>query len=577
MDFWSTVGTDIKQSEVRPLIEQNAPLEHIMEQPTFLDEFYSQHDYIIAYVTRPDILQQLVILVTMTKVGDPNLYLRACHLAFHAFMILAAQNPTIQVVLYERTELLAQFFAIGQKSSQEALTAQGYLYGAVRNWISLSNTSAESFIKVLIKHSDAFVLPLVHNPTAPNTAILKELLSSEQESLRKYKISIFDYIIYFFMNEKFEDDLLVKDEDAFRNIFDVFHFLGSENVIFEYKQAYVAKLFVVNNIKRPKFREELVTLRICILNYLAKIGQVTTCPLDSALLSEYANYPAGPKRTSFLQELLGFLKAVSNRLEFQEKLSAAFFVFLIELVKNMPRNDVIHCLVFSIFENCAAWLGTNEESLTTVGIFLLEIGKKSSLPSQEGKKSPANQISLNFVNRLLEKLNLDKIRNEQLKGELLKLKSACAQVFKRLFTDSGTDQSVVTGKSSVRFNLRNDFGLFGADATEDVDFTNSFEASLFVRNSPPQFDNSSQHSGSRLSGSLLSEGEAGPRSRLSTEGGGFQPHASNYANEEHLADQFMRKQSAPMGRDKVGDPFAVQPDPKFRSSNDFDPFKQFNG
>jgi len=513
MDFWTTYGGEIKHSEINNLIKNNAPLETLFEQPTFLDEFYSQQSYLIDYLSQPDIVRRLVAYITDVDDFYGKSYTKDCHYPFYAFTIFSNCNVKISEVLFNSEELMTRLMQVGSKDHDQFITSQGYLFGMIKNWLAPTNPQLEVFIRILKNNSEKYVLPLVQNFSRSNAEIIKEILSSSVENFQAYQSSVFDYLIYFYLNEKFNRALVTANPEIFQNIFAVFKYLTDESIKFEYKKNYIPKLFVVKNIKYREFAYELVYFRLVILNYLAKTMQIQSCPIDFAFMNLYKSFSTRIQQVTFLIIASNFLRLLSANKEFEGNLSVEFLEYLFEALKFAPTNDILHFNVAAILQNIGAWINSSQQTLAIVCSFIVGSNNFAAAQSSSNNNRYKNPsyFSSHFLSKILDRLVIEKLPDERQRTQMNQIKSAYLKNFKKLCFD-GVNESVISlKKPTVKFDIDNEFELFGSQqAKESHDgIRNSFEPTKSYRGSvkPELFETFSMFDNNKLGGPLLTKSD----------------------------------------------------------------------
>lgn len=568
MDFWTTYGGEIKHSEINNLIKSNATLETLFEQPTFLDEFYSQQAYLIDYLSQPDVVRKLVSYITEVDDFYGKSYTKACHYPFYAFTIFSNCNVKVTDVLFNSEEMMTKLMQVGSKDHDQFITSQGYLFGMIKNWLTPTNPQLDTFIRILKNNSEKYVLPLVQNFCRSNAEIIKEILSSNVENFQTYQSSVFDYLIYFYLNEKFNRALATANPEIFQNLFAVFKYLTDESVKFEYKKNYISKLFLVKNIKYREFAYELIYFRLVILNYLAKTMQVQSCAIDFEFMNSYKNFATRVQQVSFLIVASNFFRLLSANKEFESCLSVEFLEFLFEALKFAPTNDILHFNVATILQNISSWINSSQQTLTIVCSFVVGSNNMATAQSSSNNNKYKNPsyFSSHFLSKILDRLAIEKLGDERQRSQMNQLKSAYLKNFKKLCFD-GVNESVISlKKPTVKFDIDNEFELFGSQqAKESHDgIRNSFEPTKSYRGSikPELFETFSMFDNNKLGGSLLTKSDT-------------------FAN----TNVFAKANSVAMSKSPKDRVASVSGNPKnnlFESVNDipaqinFDPFAQFN-
>jgi hypothetical protein len=514
MDFWSTYGGEIKHSEINSLIKNNASLETLFEQPTFLDEFYSQQAYLIEYLSRPEVVRQLVSYITEVDDFNGKSYTTACHFPFYAFTIFSNCNVKVTEVLFGSEELLSQLMQVGSKDHDQYITSQGYLFGMIKNWLAPTNPLLETFVRILKNNSERYVLPLVQNFFRSNSEIIKEILSSNVENFQAYQSSVFDYLIYFYLNEKFNRALVTANPEIFQNLFAVFKYLTDESIKFEYKKNYISKLFLVKNIKYREFAYELVYFRLVILNYLAKTMQVQSCAIDFGFMNLYKSFSLRSQQITFLVVASNLLRLLSANKEFEGCFSIETLEYLFDVLKFAPSNDILHFNVATILQNMSGWINSSPQNLAIVCSFVVGSNNFAAAQSSSNNnkyKNPA-YLSTHFLSKILDRLAIERLGDEKQRNQMNQLKSAYFKNFKKLCFD-GVNESVISlKKPTIKFDIDNEFELFGSQQAKDSHdgIRNSFEPTKAYRGSvkPELFETFSMFDNNKLGNSLLAKSDS---------------------------------------------------------------------
>jgi hypothetical protein len=466
MDFWTAYGGDIKHSEINNLIKDGTPLETLFEQPTFLDEFYSQQSYLVEYLSRLDVVQKLVSYITEVDDFEKNSYTSACHYPFYAFTIFSNCNVKITEILYNNEELLSDLLFVGSKNPDQYITSQGYLFGMVKNWLAPTNPLADTFIKILKSQSEKFVLPLIHHLCRSNAEIIKEILSSNAENFHDYQASIFEYVIYFYLNEKFDADFVEANSEVFQNLFSIFKFLTEESIKFEYKKNYIQKLFYIKCIKNQDLLFELSYFRVIVLNYLAKTKQIKSQVIDIVFANQYNNFELRSQRIAYLVSILSFYRLLSANPEFLEFVKIEFVEFLVGLLRFAPKNDILHFNLVSTLTNISGWINSNPQALFNTCSFIFN--EHSLIASQPDRKQVGPSfISTHFLGKILDKLDVERLADPRLKYQINQLKQLYTQIFKKLCFEGVNESAISLKRANIKLDIDNEFELFGSQQAKE--------------------------------------------------------------------------------------------------------------
>lgn len=76
-------------------------------------------------------------------------------------------------------------------------------------------------MKILKENAEFYIFPLVKNLNKANTEIVKDILGSSNEKLKKLQLCIFEFLLFYFLNEQFTWEHV---EEKFANLIDIFRF-----------------------------------------------------------------------------------------------------------------------------------------------------------------------------------------------------------------------------------------------------------------------------------------------------------------------------------------------------------------
>ncbi len=77
------------------------------------------------------------------------------------------------------------------------------------------------------------------------------------------------------------------------------------------------------------------------------------------------------------------------------------------ILKEFPRIDILHGIIFEILKNLQDQINGKKELLSLVANFIIDVRKDLKIPC-ETKKS-VNAISLHYIHELVQQLDIEKI------------------------------------------------------------------------------------------------------------------------------------------------------------------------
>lgn len=451
-----------QQSYIDEILSNKPTLSALFSDPGFMTSFYSQKPKLIEYLSKTDTIRQMIeYMYDIDKISELT-YKQQCDYPFVAFNILSNVNPTITEVLYKNNELLQYFFSIERRNMDGYMTSQGYFQATVKNMLSDVNAHNESFVKVLKIDAERRIFPLVRNLSKANAEILKEILVSTKSYIKKLQTCVFEYLLFYFLNEQFKDTEEVVD--MFENLNDLFEFLRRENVKYNYKIKYEYTLYSDKYVKNRKYKREIYGFKLVLLKYIAETKQIMKCQNPHVFLTSYKDYKQFPKFLFLLNNLVEFFRILSFNEDFVLTITPEFISDLIEIIKISYKNDIIHKHAFTVLYNLSKYISTNKAATTIVVDFLVEL--KPELKNPKESKGFCNRISLDFVYKLLESLNFN-IIDLQHKEMLMQWKISLTVIFTKLCFDPSADKLPnVDDSTDIQVIINNNFKLT-ADNTED--------------------------------------------------------------------------------------------------------------
>lgn len=128
------------------------------------------------------------------------------HFSFFSFKAVADCNPKLTEILINDKKHLKKMFSLVNDNTEKNLTSRGYFQSILKNFLSEVNLHLIPFVKKLKEKPEQFVFPLVKNLNKANAEIIKDILSSENEKLKKLQLCIFEFLLFYFLNEQFSSE-----------------------------------------------------------------------------------------------------------------------------------------------------------------------------------------------------------------------------------------------------------------------------------------------------------------------------------------------------------------------------------
>jgi hypothetical protein len=122
----------------------------------------------------------------------------------------------------------------------------------LKNFLSDINQHLSFFIRQLKINAEEFIFPLVKNLNKSNAEVIKDILSSPNEKLYKLQLCVFEFLLYFFLNENFTTSNL---DATFDNLIDVFRTLSTLDRTYQYKMKYEHTLYSEKYVKNETYKE----------------------------------------------------------------------------------------------------------------------------------------------------------------------------------------------------------------------------------------------------------------------------------------------------------------------------------
>jgi hypothetical protein len=453
-------------TELARIIRDGGSLKQVLDHTSFLEELSAQKPYLTEFLRLPNNLKTLIMFVTQSE--DSKLpRADGCKYAFLAFTVLTTPNYKITESLLKSTELLQQLFLLAKADEERYATAQGYFLGIVRMLLSDLNVLKEEFINIVCIDAKTLIYPILQNMTASNAGIIKEILSNPTACLQSIQTSIFDYLLYFYLNEKFFAVKRGVKEYMFDNLVSIIRFLAQENIRYNYKMKYESNLYSDKNIRVKEYWEDLFYLRVVLLKYIAVTGQIKSFDSPVAFLSMHKKYLSSKRRTVVTKEIVSFLRIISGNKEFLERFDIALLRELLAVLEVFPLNDVIQVEIFSILKNSSKQIEKDQASMKVLMDFYAKVLESSSLPGQSRNKM--NSFSLGFLAELISLIHEPVFGNEEEASLFISLQQKLLENFRKFPVDQSLSDSSIVHRSNLVVILKNQLDMmkFSEKLNED--------------------------------------------------------------------------------------------------------------
>lgn len=81
--------------------------------------------------------------------------------------------------------MMKTIFNLINDNSEKNITSRGYFQSILKNFLSDLNPHLLQFVKILKENAEHYIFPLVKNLNKANSEIIKDILSSNNEKLKK--------------------------------------------------------------------------------------------------------------------------------------------------------------------------------------------------------------------------------------------------------------------------------------------------------------------------------------------------------------------------------------------------------
>ena len=452
-------------SDLARIIREGGSLKQALDHVSFLDELTAQKPYLTEFLRLPNNLKALIMFLTQSEESKlPRA--DGCRYAFFAFTVFTTPNYKITEALLKSTEMIGQIFMLAKTDEDRYSTAQGYFLGIFRMMLSDANVLKEEFINIVCMDAKALIYPILQNMTSSNAAIIREILSNQSARLQNIQAVIFDYLLYFYLNEKFFAAKRGANEYMFDNLISIIRFLTQENIRYNYKMKYESNLYSDKNIRTKEHWEDLFYLRVVLLKYIAVTGQIKSCESPETLLTMYRKYANSRRRVVVTKEIVSFLKIISANSEFLCRFSTHFLRELIDVLQAFPLNDVIQVEIFAILKNCVKKIEQEKESIKVLMDFFQSVLDKSSFP---GKAKRMNSFSLGFLAQLISMIKEPVFASETEASLFLSVQQKLLEQFKKFPVEQSLSESEIVHRSNLVVILKNQLDMmkFSEKLNED--------------------------------------------------------------------------------------------------------------
>ena len=463
MNFWETEGTSIQQSQIDNILNNDPILESLFKEITFMDEFYSQKPNLIEFLAKSETIRQMIEYIYDIDKITHLTFKQQCDFPFIAFNVLSNVNPTITDALYKDNELLKYLFSISERDMDAYITSQGYFQAIFKNMLSDLNPYMEKFVKLLKSDAESRVFPLIHNLSKANSEIIKDILGNTKEYIKKLQNCIFEYLLFYFLNEQFTDSSIIPE--MFENLNDIFTFLRQEGIKYNYKLKYEFTLYSDKYVKNRKYSEEIYIFKLTLLKYIAETRQINRCEKPELFIKSYKNFKSSKKYTFIINSLVEFFRILAANEDFHVTVTADFIFEVLAIIKETEYNDVIHKHIFEILNYLQDILSNDKASTEIIANFLIEAKSNIKLPMEKG--GYRNKVSGHFIHGLLSQINM-KLLEPKIKETLSQWKDQLNTIFTKLCYDiSMRDISNLEESSEVKIIVTDNFKFIGDEKVNE--------------------------------------------------------------------------------------------------------------
>lgn len=431
-----------------------------------------RYDFLIEFLSKPDILMETVSLFQSNVPAEPSDYILSCKIAFCAHLVFASNIPQIVRALLDHREILDAVFSIASKDPTANLTAQGYLLEIFKALINDANAHKLEIFSALAQNDLKMLTPMIHNLSAANASCLKELLVARYDEAVGLQNKVFNYLVDYFLQEKQDNTLDFSiDEFTFENIMMIFQALTSDKKNLEVA-CYDSQVFVSVFRSENAYKSEYsFHLRVILSKYWATVGQTTdysniaeVYPTFAEILNSQSNFP-------LKKDILELLKTLTKSPNFTSTLDESFLDLVYGCISSAPYNDVIQNYCFQILGQILSSLHNHPSVHLHVGRFIVAAYRQTKVPNVSSKFP--NKISLHFIGQILTKLNTSVIENTDIENDI----EAARDNLKYLFSPFDTENSagaLSDFSSIVKIIKQDDFAPFAQSFKPGSNPSNNF-------------------------------------------------------------------------------------------------------
>ena len=511
------------------LILNKGSLNDILLCSDFPTQLSMNNKELLEYLRQDSIVTLMIKMISQADNFLVEPQSAQCILPFHSHLALCSTSDHFISRIYKNKKAIKALFNISVLDTNLYQTAQGYFMSIIKSHLSYTNDKIEEFIGLVIDLSGELIFPLVHSFSYSNMQIIKLILCSNTTSLNKLQFSLFEYILYYILNEKFvNNEPKIPMEDFFSNIRSLFEGLLEEGTHYDYKLKYENNLYSTKYIKSKKYLEELLLVRLSILKYIAGTGQLKFSTGLDRLLSDYRKFKDNKIRRIFIHDLLIFMERVSLNPSFNQVNPVTLVRFLFRIMEENPSVDILIHRIRSILQNLIS--KTNDEKINNLIISEIDrlVSVKKSLKNEQNRVN--KEIPFSIFSNIMKQDKPPKL------GKLeLSLWNNLVSFFKDKYPsfEAKDDKKSFSAFSSseviVSINNPSDLNLFSIQLNEDdpkqmieqkpkidsnlvnlevnlrnsliiAENSNSLKSSLLSSNSVKNLSNSSQKNNLRISG-----------------------------------------------------------------------------
>lgn len=197
---------------------------------------------------------------------DSKNLIETTHFSFFSYKAVSDCNPQLTEILIKEKKYLKKIFSLINDNLEKNLTSRGYFQSILKNFLSDLNSHLVLFVKRIKENPEQYVFPLVKNLNKANSEIIKDILTSENPKLKKLQLCIFEYLLFYFLNEQFKRE---NADEQFKNLNDIFSHIQTIDNVYKYKLKYEHTLYSEEFVKNQQNKENIYSVKLSLLNYIA--------------------------------------------------------------------------------------------------------------------------------------------------------------------------------------------------------------------------------------------------------------------------------------------------------------------